>query len=103
MPGYQPNYSGLAFDSAKASALLHTIYPDVTQMPAIVFSFPVSLVLPAEASALQQMWQNALAHRRDQAGARVGKGQANRSRLPGKPPHPGAYRPISRFLIFPRI
>jgi hypothetical protein len=40
---------------------------------------------------------------RDQAGALVRKRQANHTRLLDKAPYRGAYRPTSRFLIFPRI
>ncbi|HEY4387560.1 MAG TPA: peptide ABC transporter substrate-binding protein, partial [Ktedonobacteraceae bacterium] len=60
MPGYQPNYSGLGFDAAKAKALFQSIYPDVTKVPPITFSYPNSQVSSLEAQALQQMWQNAL-------------------------------------------
>lgn len=42
IPGYETHYAGLAFDPVRASTLLHTVYSDVTQMPAIVFSFPDS-------------------------------------------------------------
>ncbi|MBV9228940.1 MAG: peptide ABC transporter substrate-binding protein [Chloroflexi bacterium] len=60
MPGYQPNYPGLAFDSKKAKSLLESVYPDVTKVPAITFSYPNSQVTSTEAAALQQMWQTAL-------------------------------------------
>jgi ABC-type oligopeptide transport system substrate-binding subunit len=40
--------------------LLQSVYPDVTKVPPITFSFPSSQVSSLEASALQQMWQNAL-------------------------------------------
>src|SRR5579859_4506123 len=60
MPGYSQNYSGIPYDQARAKALLLTIYPDVTTMPAITFSYPDSLITPFEAGTLQQMWQNAL-------------------------------------------
>jgi ABC-type oligopeptide transport system substrate-binding subunit len=60
MPGYQPNYKGIPYDKAKARSLLQSIYPDVTKVPPITFSFPSSQVSSLEASALQQMWQNAL-------------------------------------------
>jgi oligopeptide transport system substrate-binding protein len=60
MPGYQPNYQGIPYDPTKARALLQSVYPDVSQVPPITFSYPNSQVSPFEASALQQMWQNAL-------------------------------------------
>jgi oligopeptide transport system substrate-binding protein len=60
MPGYQPNYQGLAYDKSKALAALQSAYPDVSKVPPITFSFPSSQVSQSEAAALQQMWQTAL-------------------------------------------
>jgi len=60
MPGYQPNYPGIPYDPAKAKSLLQSVYPDVSKIPSITFSYPNSQVSPEEAAALQQMWQNAL-------------------------------------------
>lgn len=60
MPGYQPNYSGIQFDRTKARSLLESVYPDVTKIPPITFSYPNSQVTSGEAAALQQMWQDAL-------------------------------------------
>lgn len=60
MPGYQPTLTALSFNRAKALDMLHTVYPDVTQMPAVTFSYPGSVVSSSLASALQQMWQTAL-------------------------------------------
>ncbi len=60
MPGYQPNYQGLAYDKSKALAALQNAYPDVSKVPPITFSYPNSQVSQSEASALQQMWQTAL-------------------------------------------
>jgi ABC-type oligopeptide transport system substrate-binding subunit len=60
MPGYQPGYPGLSFDAAKAKSLIQSVYPDVTKVPPITFSYPSSQVPSLEAQALQQMWQNAL-------------------------------------------
>ncbi len=60
MPGYQPNYPGIPYDPAKAKQLLQSVYPDVSKVPPITFSYPNSQVSPDEAAALQQMWQNAL-------------------------------------------
>ncbi len=60
MPGYQPDYAGLPFDKDKAKSLLQSVYPDLTKMPSITFSYPNSQVTPNEAAVLQQMWQTAL-------------------------------------------
>jgi oligopeptide transport system substrate-binding protein len=60
MPGYQPNYQGIPFDSNKAKSLLQSVYPDVSKVPPIRFSYPSSQVSSQEAAALQQMWQTAL-------------------------------------------
>jgi len=60
MPGYQPDYPGLQFDKAKALSLLQSVYPDVTKVPPITFSYPNSQVSPLEAQVLQNMWQSAL-------------------------------------------
>jgi ABC-type oligopeptide transport system substrate-binding subunit len=60
IPGYQPGLSGLPFDKAKASASLQTVYPDVTEMQPVTFSYPSPLFSSTVAIALQQMWQTAL-------------------------------------------
>ncbi len=60
MPGYQPNYPGIPYDKTKARQLLLSVYPDVSQVPPITFSYPSSQISLTEASALQQMWQTAL-------------------------------------------
>ncbi len=60
MPGYQPNYPGIPYDKTKARQLLLSVYPDVSQVPPITFSYPSSQISLSEASALQQMWQTAL-------------------------------------------
>lgn len=60
MPGYQSDYPGLSYDPAKAKALLQSVYPDVTKVPQITFSYPSSQVSSDEAAALQAMWQTAL-------------------------------------------
>jgi oligopeptide transport system substrate-binding protein len=60
MPGYQPDYPGLPFDKDKAKSLLQSVYPDLTRVPPITFSYPNSQVTPSEAAVLQQMWQTAL-------------------------------------------
>ncbi len=60
MPGYQPTYSGLPHNAAKAKALLQSVYPDVTKVPPITFSYPGSQMSGSEVAVLQQMWQNAL-------------------------------------------
>jgi len=60
IPGYQPNLTTLPFNRAKALATLKTVYPDVSQMPVVTFSYPNSLVSSQVAGALQQMWEAAL-------------------------------------------
>ncbi|MBA2285915.1 MAG: peptide ABC transporter substrate-binding protein [Ktedonobacteraceae bacterium] len=60
MPGYQPNYQGIPYDKNKAKSLLQSVYPDVSRVPSITFSYPGSQVSETEAAALQQMWQTAL-------------------------------------------
>ena len=60
MAGYQLNYQGLPYDRSKALAALQSVYPDVSKVPSITFSFPNSQVSQAEATALQAMWQSAL-------------------------------------------
>ncbi len=60
MPGYQPNYPGIPFDKIRAKTLLLSVYPDVSKVPPITFTYPSSQVTPAEASALQQMWEQTL-------------------------------------------
>jgi ABC-type oligopeptide transport system substrate-binding subunit len=60
MPGYQPNYPGLAYNTARAKGFLQSVYPDVSKMPAVTFSYPNSQVSPQLSQALQQMWQTVL-------------------------------------------
>lgn len=60
MPGYQPGYAGIPYDKEKARSLMQSVYPDVSKVPAITFSYPTSQITPVEADALQQMWQTAL-------------------------------------------
>ena len=60
MPGYQPNYPGIPYDRARARQLLSSVYPDVSKVPPITFSYPSSQVTQSEATALQDMWQTAL-------------------------------------------
>lgn len=60
MPGYQPNYPGLPFDTARAKSLFQSVYPDVNKVPDITFTYPSSQVSSSLAQALQQMWQTAL-------------------------------------------
>ncbi len=60
MPGYQPGYAGIPFDKSKAQSLIQSVYPDVSKVPAITFSYPNSQISPLEAQVLQQMWQTAL-------------------------------------------
>jgi len=60
MPGYQPDYAGIPYDKNMAKSLLQTIYPDLTTVPPITFSYSSSQVNTQEAVALQKMWQDAL-------------------------------------------
>lgn len=60
MPGYVQHFSGIPFDKSQAKTLLQSVYPDVTTMPPIVFSYSNSQISPKEAQTLQQMWQDAL-------------------------------------------
>lgn len=60
MPGYQPNFSGLPFDAAKAKSLFQSVYPDGSKAPSFTFTYPSAQVTSNEAAVLQQMWQTAL-------------------------------------------
>lgn len=60
MPGYQPNYQGIPYNPAMAKSLLQSVYPDLSKVPSIVFSYPSSQVSSAEAATLQQMWETSL-------------------------------------------
>ena len=59
-PGSQPDYLGIPFDRSAAKHFLQAVYPDVTKMPPVTFTYPASQVTADEAAALQQMWQEAL-------------------------------------------
>lgn len=60
MPGYQAEYQGLPFDKNQALGTLQSVYPDVSKVPPITFSFPNSEVSSQEAFILQQMWFSVL-------------------------------------------
>ncbi len=60
MPGYQPDYAGIPYNKEKARSLMQSVYPDVSKVPPITFSYPTSQIIPVEADALQEMWQTAL-------------------------------------------
>ena len=60
IPGYQPALTSLAFSRTQALNTLHTVYPDVAQVPSVTFSYPSSLISSTLAQALQRMWQTAL-------------------------------------------
>ncbi len=62
MPGYLQNdvATTLPYDKNMAKSLLESVYPDLTTVPPITFSYASSQVSPQEASALQRMWQDAL-------------------------------------------
>src|SRR5204863_1069157 len=53
MPGYQPDYPGIPSDKARAKTLLESVYPDVSKVPPVTFTYPNSQVTPEEAAALQ--------------------------------------------------
>lgn len=59
-PGAQTDYKGIPFNKQKARQLLESVYPDVSKMPPVTFTYPGSQVPQDEASALQQMWKDAL-------------------------------------------
>ena len=59
-PGAQPDYPGIPFNPTKAKTLLQSAYPDVSKLPHITFTYPTPQVSDDLASALQQMWQQAL-------------------------------------------
>ena len=54
------NYQGIPYNPTKAKQLLQSVYPDVSKIPTISFSYPESQVTPNLAQALQQMWTDAL-------------------------------------------
>jgi ABC-type oligopeptide transport system substrate-binding subunit len=60
MLGFQPNYAGLVYNPNKAKALLQSVYPDLTQMPTVTFSYPNGQLSGNETVALQSMWLNVL-------------------------------------------
>ncbi len=60
IPGYQPELNTLSFDHNGALNALKSVYPDPSQIPPITFTYPNSLLSPAVAGALRQMWQAAL-------------------------------------------
>lgn len=58
MPGYVQPFSGVPYDKMQAKNLLHSVYPDATTIPPIVFSYANSQISQKEAQMLQQMWQD---------------------------------------------
>lgn len=60
MPGYQANDSGIPYDKNKAQSLLQSVYPDLTTVPPITFSYPSSALSQDEAIFLEHMWRDAL-------------------------------------------
>lgn len=54
------DYQGIPYNPTKAKQLLQSVYPDVSKVPAVSFSYPSSQVTPYLAQALQQMWKTAL-------------------------------------------
>ncbi|QBD83112.1 peptide ABC transporter substrate-binding protein [Ktedonosporobacter rubrisoli] len=59
-PGSQADYAGIPFDKAKAKSLLQSVYPDLSKVPPVTFTYPSGQMSNDEAAALQQMWQQAL-------------------------------------------
>jgi len=60
MPGYVQHFNGIPYDKNQAETLFQSVYPDVTTVPPITFSYSSSEISQREATALQQMWQDAL-------------------------------------------
>jgi oligopeptide transport system substrate-binding protein len=60
MPDYLKSNTVIPYDKNMAKSLLESVYPDLTTVPPITFSYASSAVSPQEASALQGMWQDAL-------------------------------------------
>ncbi len=60
MPGYTQKYSGIPYDKNQAMTLFQSVYPDLTTVPPITFSYANSQVSQKEAVTLQKMWQDAL-------------------------------------------
>lgn len=71
MAGYQPNYTGLAYNPTVAKQLWQSVYPPTSSsstsgsngtnaIPTMTFSYPSSLVSQQEALTLQNMWDSAL-------------------------------------------
>ncbi|EFH88372.1 peptide ABC transporter substrate-binding protein [Ktedonobacter racemifer] len=59
-PGAQPDYAGISYNMTKAKQLLQSVYPDVSKMPPVTFSYPGSQFPQDAATAMQAMWQSAL-------------------------------------------
>jgi len=60
MPGYQANDSGILYDQNEAQSLLKSVYPDLTTVPPITFSYSSDALSQDEASFLQHTWSYAL-------------------------------------------
>ncbi|HVB62263.1 MAG TPA: peptide ABC transporter substrate-binding protein [Ktedonobacteraceae bacterium] len=60
IPGYQANNSGIPYDKNKAQSLLQSVYPDLTTVPPITFSYPSPALSQSEAVFLEHMWRDAL-------------------------------------------
>lgn len=57
MPGYRPaDGNSIGYDQRKAKSLLRSVYPAVTDVPPVTFTYPTSLVSEKEALALQALW-----------------------------------------------
>src|SRR5260370_8334212 len=60
MPGYQPDYAGIQYDKEKARSLMQSLYPDVSKVPPITFSYPTSQIIPLKPDAPPQICQTPL-------------------------------------------
>jgi oligopeptide transport system substrate-binding protein len=60
MPVYPQSNAAIPSNKNMAKSLLASVYPDLTTIPPITFSYASSAISPQEASALQGMWQDVL-------------------------------------------
>jgi oligopeptide transport system substrate-binding protein len=60
MPDYLQSNTAIPYNKNMAKSLLASVYPDLTTIPPITFSYASSAISPQEASALQGMWQDVL-------------------------------------------
>jgi oligopeptide transport system substrate-binding protein len=60
MPGYQANDNGIPYDKNKAQSLLQSVYPILTTVPPITFTYPSPALSVGEATFLEHMWRDTL-------------------------------------------